>query len=140
MLISGDVANFDLVCRALLTSELAEVFAAAPPASVVTASHRVVLALAKASGKAESSEQGAEPAVNRREVDGQACPICYEEMQGKTEIDLAGITFCDTCQNGLHVDCFQMCKYLPLLASVYFLTRFQGLESVPQPAFTAVHL
>jgi hypothetical protein len=120
-----------LIPRALLTSELTEVFAAAPLAPTVTASHRVISAFAKANGKAESSTQGETKAVGRREVDGEDCPICYEEMKGKTEADLAGITFCDTCQNGLHADCFKMCKQLPPSSSVYLFTRLQGLSSVP---------
>jgi hypothetical protein len=119
-----------LIPRALLTSELTEIFVAAPPSPAVTASNRVVAAFAQASGKAESSTQGATNAVGRREVDGEDCPICYEEMKGKTEADLAGITFCDTCQNGLHADCFKMCKHFPLSSSVYLFTQLQGLSSV----------
>jgi hypothetical protein len=55
--------------------------------------------------KASSSSAGS----SMRPVDGQNCPICYEEMAASNEKDLASLVFCKTCRNGLHADCDRMC-------------------------------
>ncbi|CCA66831.1 hypothetical protein PIIN_00593 [Serendipita indica DSM 11827] len=102
--------------KALLTSELEQIFAQAPPSPTSTASSRVVSAYSKAAGKAGATIETPETG---RKVDGEDCPICYEEMEGKTEQDLARIVFCGTCQNGLHTDCFKMWAMKKPVTCVY---------------------
>ncbi|KIM19530.1 hypothetical protein M408DRAFT_206935 [Serendipita vermifera MAFF 305830] len=95
--------------KALLTTELQEIFATAPPNPALVASQRVVSALKKATGAVpESSDQGVVHPNNKRHIDGENCPVCYEEMDGKTEAELSDYFFCDVCLNGLHADCFKM--------------------------------
>ncbi|TCD66806.1 hypothetical protein EIP91_000942 [Steccherinum ochraceum] len=89
--------------KALLTSELEEVFANAPAAPAALASARVRDAYAKATGKASSSSQ---PYQGKKRIPTEEddCPVCYENMFKAKESTL---TFCDECGNGLHKECFQ---------------------------------
>lgn len=90
--------------KALITSELEDIFANAPRSPTDIANAHVLDAYARATGKAPSGtaeQQGSKKRVPGPEDD---CPICYENMHGAAETTL---TFCDTCGNGLHTECFQ---------------------------------
>ena len=93
--------------RALLTSELEDIFAKAPRAPAAIAHERIRNAYAQATGKkvASSSQSGSKKRLPGEEDD---CPICYENMHREAESKL---TFCEECGNGLHKICFQQCKY-----------------------------
>ena len=96
--------------RALLTSELEDIFAHAPRAPAAIAHERIRNAYAQATGKkiASSSQSQSKKRLPSAEDD---CPICYENMHGAKESTL---TFCEECGNGLHKECFQQCKHSPL--------------------------
>lgn len=97
--------------RALLKSELEEIFAKARPAPAAVATQKLASAYAEATGKSVPSQASTSDVKPQRDVDGQDCAVCYEEMQAKTQDDIAKLVFCDTCNNGLHTDCFRMCKH-----------------------------
>jgi hypothetical protein len=86
--------------RALLSSELASLFAGRASASSApidaVASSSVVQAYAAATGKAPVS------AVQPEQRDAAAdCPICFEPL-GKEKLEV-----CSTCRNGIHAQCFE---------------------------------
>ncbi|KAH8099574.1 hypothetical protein BXZ70DRAFT_894818 [Cristinia sonorae] len=89
--------------KALLTSELEEIFANAPLAPAALANARVRDAYAKATGKSGSQNIAAEGKKRIPEKDDD-CPVCYETL---FEVKESKMTFCDTCGNGLHKECFQ---------------------------------
>ncbi|KAI0087842.1 hypothetical protein BDY19DRAFT_227057 [Irpex rosettiformis] len=84
--------------KALLSTELEEIFANAPLAPNDVSNPHIQQAYAQASGKAPTAS-GKKRAIEK----GTECPICYEGMHGVQESTL---TFCDTCGNGLHKECF----------------------------------
>ena len=94
-------------CRALLTSELEEIFAAAPLAPNDIAHAHVREAYARATGKtvAASAAAGGPPKRIPKEA-GTDCAICYDEMYGVKE---ALLVFCKACGNCLHKQCFEQC-------------------------------
>ncbi|KAJ8594642.1 hypothetical protein M405DRAFT_470179 [Rhizopogon salebrosus TDB-379] len=75
--------------KALLTSELQELFAHAPPAPNSVVNQRVQDAYARATGRVPGPEDD--------------CPICYEGMHGANENTLI---WCETCGNAVHKECF----------------------------------
>ncbi|KAI0362357.1 hypothetical protein OH77DRAFT_1515614 [Trametes cingulata] len=89
--------------KALLTSELEDIFANAPRSPAAIAHERIRNAYAKATGKAVApgSEKGGKKRLPAEDDD---CPICYENMHNVAEKLL---TFCEECGNGLHKECFQ---------------------------------
>ncbi|KAI0074204.1 hypothetical protein K474DRAFT_1601907 [Panus rudis PR-1116 ss-1] len=91
--------------KALLTSELQEIFANAPPSPENVVNARVREAYARMTGKGASSSQedlqGGKKRIPEKDDD---CPICYEGMFGVAETTLA---FCESCGNALHKECFQ---------------------------------
>ncbi|KAI0332129.1 hypothetical protein GY45DRAFT_1247526 [Cubamyces sp. BRFM 1775] len=89
--------------KALLTSELEDIFANAPPAPAAVAHERIRNAYAQATGKAVASSSQAKTKKRLPEKDDD-CPICYENMHSMAEKLL---TFCEECGNGLHKECFQ---------------------------------
>lgn len=91
--------------RALLTSELEDIFARAPPAPAEVAHDRVKEAYAQATGKKAAS--GSQKKNRRLPQKGDSCPVCFEEMRGEAENTLA---FCEECGNAMHKECFQQCK------------------------------
>jgi hypothetical protein len=95
----------DLVCRALLASELQSIFAKAPQAPNDLAQDSVREAYARATGKALELT----PSDSRRRIPGpeDSCPICYECMHGVSEDKLV---FCEECGNALHTECFGQCS------------------------------
>ncbi|GBE90195.1 hypothetical protein SCP_1900440 [Sparassis crispa] len=96
--------------KALLTSELEDIFAHAPPAPTATANARIREAYARATGKAlptpPAPAAAAAAAAEKKRIPGPEddCPVCYENMHGAAQGTLA---FCETCGNGLHRECFQ---------------------------------
>ncbi|GJE85079.1 hypothetical protein PsYK624_011560 [Phanerochaete sordida] len=87
--------------KALLTSELQEIFANAPLAPNDMANPRVRDAYAQATGKAVASSSSSNS--NRKlPKEDDDCPVCYEEMYGTAESKLS---FCETCGNCLHKQC-----------------------------------
>ena len=95
------------ITRALLTSELEEVFANAPPAPNDLAHPHVREAYEQATGKkVDSNSKGSGP---QKRIPGPEtdCPVCYEDMHGTKENQLA---FCESCGNCLHKQCFDQCK------------------------------
>ena len=91
--------------RALLTSELEDIFANAPRAPAAIAHERIRNAYAQATGKkvASSSQPQAKKRLPEKDDD---CPVCYDNMHKAEETNLV---FCEECGNGLHKDCFQQC-------------------------------
>ncbi|KZO97068.1 hypothetical protein CALVIDRAFT_454547, partial [Calocera viscosa TUFC12733] len=87
--------------KALLSTELAEVFNSAPAAPTVVAAERIRQAYATASTSASASAPAA--AAKRLPQEGDDCPICYEAMPVNSD---AGLVFCRSCGNGLHKGCF----------------------------------
>ncbi|TFK33867.1 hypothetical protein BDQ12DRAFT_690526 [Crucibulum laeve] len=94
--------------KALLTSELEEIFANAPPAPNSLAHPHVRAAFARAMGKEKEGDAPAEPEASqgKRRIPGEDddCPICYDSMYQVAE---AKLTFCEECGNALHLECFQ---------------------------------
>ncbi|KAK0225282.1 hypothetical protein IW262DRAFT_1354538 [Armillaria fumosa] len=85
--------------KALLTTELQDVFAHAPNAVV---NERLRQAHLQATGKASAS--GSNKANNKRvPTDEDDCPICYDKMHTEPENRL---TWCEVCGNAVHGVCF----------------------------------
>lgn len=107
-----------------MTSELEDIFSQAPLAPNHVASARVLEAYAKATGKA--------PAVGSSKDSGRKlpgpgddCAICYETMHGVAE---SALTFCATCGNALHNECFRQCGFfnVPFVILLADLGLVQG--------------
>ncbi|EPQ57753.1 hypothetical protein GLOTRDRAFT_35429, partial [Gloeophyllum trabeum ATCC 11539] len=92
--------------RALLSTELAEVFAQAPLAPNSVAHAHIREAYARATGKATPSSGSRATDKKRMPGEEDDCPICYENMHKE---DPKKLTFCEGCGNGLHLECFQQC-------------------------------
>ena len=93
--------------RALLTSELEELFRNAPSAPNATVNTRVCDAFAEATGRVSPSKDK-EPDTNKRmPAEEDDCPICYEGMHNA---GVSTLVWCDTCGNALHKECFNQCK------------------------------
>ncbi|TBU65607.1 hypothetical protein BD310DRAFT_943167 [Dichomitus squalens] len=88
--------------KALLTSELEDIFARAPRDPAAVAHERIQKAYAQATGKNVAS--GSQKIKRRLPGKEDMCPVCFEDMEG---VDEKTLTFCDECGNGLHKDCFQ---------------------------------
>ncbi|RKO93609.1 hypothetical protein BDK51DRAFT_4885, partial [Blyttiomyces helicus] len=94
--------------KALLTSELEEVFANARPEPTALASANIAAALRAATGEGEGEAEGTGAGEIKLKMRGpdDACPICFEEM-----LPPARLTHCtQSCGNALHTDCFQKLK------------------------------
>jgi hypothetical protein len=87
--------------KCLLQTELAEIFAKAPPVpSSVVAPQVVVNAYEHATGSAKKAPVEEEEADDGEECD---CPICFEPVvRGKEELER-----CGTCRKRLHTDCIE---------------------------------
>ncbi|PPQ64818.1 hypothetical protein CVT26_002650 [Gymnopilus dilepis] len=98
--------------KALLTSELQEIFANAPLAPNSIAHAHVREAHARATGKI-SADAPATPTpaadTGKKRIPGPEddCPICYDGMHGVPEKNLV---FCEECGNALHGECFAQWK------------------------------
>lgn len=94
--------------RALLQSELTEMFANAPkPTAVILAKKEVVTAYKK---HTLGTDEGAAPeeaavevvqSVEAKEPEGE-CPVCFESLTGGEALDS-----CGTCRNFIHKDCLK---------------------------------
>jgi len=88
--------------KALITSELEEIFAGAPLAPNAPVHLGAREAYARATGKNLTQEGSSK---KRRVMEkGDDCPICYETMHGLGE---GKLRFCDECGNALHGECFE---------------------------------
>jgi len=107
----------DLICRALLTSELQSIFANAPQAPNALAHGNVCEAYARAMGKAPNLT----PSDSRRRIPGpeDSCPICYESMH---DVSQDKLVFCEECGNALHTECFGECSFPRCLSSLSVLS------------------
>ena len=120
----------ELMCRALLASELQSIFSNAPQAPNAIAHDKIREAYARATGEAPTLA----PSGSRRRIPGpeDSCPICYEAMHGVSEEKLV---FCEECGNALHTECFGQCSLSTPLFSLSMLTepytRLQGVEAQP---------
>lgn len=86
---------------ALLNSELHSIFTNAPPAP------RDVYAAARARDGYQNMVKGEAPpsssgASNRRPIEGQDCPICFDSLNVSDDI-----VFCEDCGNNMHKDCMR---------------------------------
>jgi hypothetical protein len=103
------------ISRALLTSELEQIFAEAPLAPNSFAHPRIREAHARAIGKTIDAAPSTSGKNKRMPGEDDDCPICYESMHGVNEKSLV---FCEDCGNALHKECFQQCTSLcPLTSS-----------------------
>ncbi|KAJ7277109.1 hypothetical protein C8J57DRAFT_1449129 [Mycena rebaudengoi] len=96
--------------KALLTSELEQIFAAAPLAPNALAHPRIREAYARATGKATTSAAPSTPdPVPKKRVptEDDDCPICYDGMHGAAD---GALTFCEECGNAVHAGCFAQWK------------------------------
>ncbi|KAK2463824.1 hypothetical protein APHAL10511_004129 [Amanita phalloides] len=89
--------------KALLFSELEEIFAQAPLAPNCVAQQHVRDALARASGQNPESESSSS-IKKRMPSEEDNCPICYETMY---EVAENALKFCETCGNALHDECWK---------------------------------
>ncbi|TFK46618.1 hypothetical protein OE88DRAFT_1667229 [Heliocybe sulcata] len=90
--------------KALLSTELAEIFAQAPLAPNSVAHPHIRDAYARATGKKLASTSAAPNQKRRMPSEEDDCPICYENMHKE---DVKKLAFCESCGNGLHLQCFQ---------------------------------
>ncbi|KAF9218206.1 hypothetical protein BS17DRAFT_762669 [Gyrodon lividus] len=88
--------------KALLTSELAAIFADAPPAPNSLAYQRVRDAYVQSTGQTLNASGSAKVPPRQPTADDD-CPICYEGMHGAAESQLE---WCQTCGNAVHKECF----------------------------------
>ncbi|KAG8895771.1 hypothetical protein FRC00_006945 [Tulasnella sp. 408] len=93
-------------CRALISSELQEIFDNARPNPASVASQRVREAYGEITGT--SSSQGpskpTQPPEGRRKFEeDDECAVCYETLKDVPDSDLV---WCGTCKNALHKECF----------------------------------
>ncbi|KAF8902798.1 hypothetical protein CPB84DRAFT_1775471 [Gymnopilus junonius] len=95
--------------KALLTSELEEVFRNAPLAPNSIAHAHIREAHARATGKIAPEAPSTIPDAGKKRIPGpdDDCPICYDGMHGVAETLLI---FCEECGNALHKECFQQWK------------------------------
>eukprot|EP00123_Amoebidium_parasiticum_P010741 comp20288_c0_seq1/m.25458 comp20288_c0_seq1/g.25458 ORF comp20288_c0_seq1/g.25458 comp20288_c0_seq1/m.25458 type:complete len:323 (-) comp20288_c0_seq1:266-1234(-) len=85
---------------ALVTKELQEIFDAAPIDPRDVLANKNVVAAYKGSDS-QAGEEGKEE--GRRPAEGP-CPVCFEDMnEGGKE----ALTWCRTCGNNMHMDCFR---------------------------------
>lgn len=94
--------------KALITSELEEIFANAPAAPNAVTNRRVQEAYARATGKAPATPAAESSSKRRMPTEDDDCPICYESMHKVAEANLA---FCEECGNALHSACFAQCEF-----------------------------
>ncbi|KAI1794565.1 hypothetical protein LXA43DRAFT_995617 [Ganoderma leucocontextum] len=88
--------------KALLTAELEDVFARAPPAPAAVVHEGVKEAYAQATGTKVAS--GSQKNNKRLPEEGDGCPVCFDDMYGAAENTLA---FCEECGKAVHKECFQ---------------------------------
>jgi len=95
--------------KALLASELENIFTSAPAAPNAVSNAHIQAAYTRAVGRPDEAERldsKAEEAKDQRRMpeEGDDCPVCYESMH---DVDIKTLTFCEKCGNALHMECFQ---------------------------------
>ncbi|KAK7021384.1 hypothetical protein VNI00_017375 [Paramarasmius palmivorus] len=101
-----------IILRALLSSELAEIFKAAPPPPQVMANEWVVNAWKGATGQTvTTSAEGTSSDDNRRVPTFEDdCAICYDTLHDAAKKTLkdyeADVEWCKTCHNAIHKQCW----------------------------------
>lgn len=108
-IILAHVCALTVSSRALLTSELEEIFREAPLAPNALANERVRNAYALATGKSSTSQGSACTRERRIPTEDEDCPICYENMFEEASDKLI---WCDECRKALHKECFEQCMSL----------------------------
>jgi len=95
--------------RALLTSELEEIFAAAPELRMLTdvrADNLTRKAVKKATGEDVEDDVEDDTKVEQKPLEGNDCPICLEDF---TAADKNKVVWCKAqCGNNIHKQCFNM--------------------------------
>ncbi|KDR69269.1 hypothetical protein GALMADRAFT_230775 [Galerina marginata CBS 339.88] len=93
--------------KALLTTELEDIFRNAPLAPNSVAHAHIREAHARATGKipADAPPLPADEGTGKKRIPGpdDDCPVCYDGMHGVAE---ASLVFCEECGNALHKECF----------------------------------
>ncbi|TFK18862.1 hypothetical protein FA15DRAFT_674946 [Coprinopsis marcescibilis] len=89
--------------KALVSSELQEIFSIARIAPNSVANPRVQAAYARVTGKSSSPNEPKLSQKKRIPGEGDDCPICYDTMYKAAE---AILVFCDGCGNAVHKICF----------------------------------
>ncbi|KAF9519645.1 hypothetical protein BS47DRAFT_1312253 [Hydnum rufescens UP504] len=94
--------------KALLSTELEEIFSHAPKNPTILASQRVREAYAVATGSPSkpSSSQAPPPESKHRSPNGDDCAVCYEAMEGDVALLETILVWCETCHNAVHKECF----------------------------------
>jgi len=88
--------------KALLSSEVKEIFENAPPVLIgVLANDAVRLRYCELTGKTFEGNSGSEEKGKQRELTGD-CPVCMEEFD---ESQRSKVDFCKECGNNIHKDC-----------------------------------
>jgi hypothetical protein len=118
-------------CRALLSTEVEEIFNNAPAAPNSVTNPRVKEALDRALGRKpandnEEEDAGAESSQGNKRIptEDDDCPICYEKMDGNK---LSSLSFCEQCGNALHKECFEQCQFYKLYLYLLPFTHASGL-------------
>ncbi|KXS17869.1 hypothetical protein M427DRAFT_234348 [Gonapodya prolifera JEL478] len=96
---------------ALLSSELLEIFNAAPPDPRLVAKTEVRAAWKKTVGLDSAEEEQEAETIDSeagaRDIEeGAECPTCYESLTDRTR----ATTHCITCRNSIHKDCLTTWK------------------------------
>ncbi|KAF8621325.1 hypothetical protein AX15_007863 [Amanita polypyramis BW_CC] len=94
--------------KALLSSELEEIFGQAPLAPNCVAHQQVREALARSKGQEPVLGSSSSQTLKKRlPTEDDNCPICYETMY---EVPENALYFCDVCGNALHNECWKQCE------------------------------
>ncbi|KAE9402508.1 hypothetical protein BT96DRAFT_855706 [Gymnopus androsaceus JB14] len=142
--------------KALLTSKLAEIFAAAPPPPQLRgsfiANDKVVGAWREATGReptstVESSSAPAGEDPRRVPITEDDCPICYDKMNAEG-LDLKGLEtsleWCNECHNAVHKECWTQWrttkqKQGQALSCVYCRSDWTGTTAAGGTGGAAAH-
>ncbi|KAG8925951.1 hypothetical protein FRC01_009509 [Tulasnella sp. 417] len=92
--------------KALISSELQEIFDNAPPNPANVASQRLTEAYGDVTGASSSKgpSKSAQPPQGRRKFEeDDECAVCYETLKDVPDSDLV---WCGTCKNALHKECY----------------------------------
>lgn len=109
--------------KALLSTELEQIFAQAPAAPTSATSSRLMAAYEKATGRQSTASGASSSTQEQRIEEGDDCAICYDGMDaGKLDL----LTFCVTCNKPVHKGCFTQCAPLVCVVCPRTPDRSQG--------------
>ena len=98
--------SFYVYQHGLLTTELKKVFRGAPSTLFGVVAADRVRRKYRNDPMSESEEKEMEVVVERKEKEGNDCPVCMEEFESGD--DAEAITWCQgQCGNNVHVQCFE---------------------------------